>query len=438
MSSTTTRKRTAIPFFGQPGLLPNLDLPANEDVIKHLKYKQLNDNKFAPIKQVISCNRSTQNTCEMECVGSGCCVLSDIKEKWLMAGLPIESDRSIKKKIETIFKEYSGLRESYIGPKVKSFLENAPKLFDIGHPNLRDIIKKDPNRTEQNKEDDIAFYDAKVDGRYGKLAGTQDQNFKNKIERKMKRIQKEEDLRLKEKERIAKTIPVNADEVDMIDLDLETHDQNENNEACWIDIEEPEAKRPRREKKSEYISINLPRKTLCKLTAPLARRYKISPRAQTAFLAKIIKIGGGNVKDFVLSRSSAQRLGYEAIKSESEKLVAEKIEKLSGKEIQLHFDGKSLQHYMEGKVETTERIAVIASSPEMEGEVLLGIPSVPTSSGVDQVNGILPLLEKYEIEDNIFSVNIDSTASNTGKWAGAATLLQNELDLAFLWIICRQ
>ena len=168
---------------------------------------------------------------------------------------------------------------------------NAPKLFDIGHPNLRDIIKKDPNRTEQNKENDIAFYDAKVDGRYGKLAGTQDQNFKNKIERKMKRIQKEEDLRLKEKERIAKTIPVNADEVDMIDLDLETHDQNENNEACWIDIEEPEAKRPRREEKSEYISINLPRKTLCKLTAPLARRYKISPRAQTAFLAKIIKIG---------------------------------------------------------------------------------------------------------------------------------------------------
>ena len=69
---------------------------------------------------------------------------------------------------------------------------------------------------------------------------------------------------------------------------------------------------------------------------------------------------------------------------------------------------------MEGKVECMERIAVIASSPDLEEEVLLGIPAVPTSSGINQVSGILPLIEKYEISDNIFSVNIDSTASNTG------------------------
>ena len=92
---------------------------------------------------------------------------------------------------------------------------------------------------------------------------------------------------------------------------------------------------------------------------------------------------------------------------------------------------------MEGKVECMERIAVIASSPDLEEEVLLGIPAVPTSSGINQVSGILPLIEKYEISDNIFSVNIDSTASNTGKWAGSATILQKHIHSAYVWMICR-
>ena len=87
---------------------------------------------------------------------------------------------------------------------------------------------------------------------------------------------------------------------------------------------------------------------------------------------------------------------------------------------------------MEGKVECMERIAVIASSPDLEEEVLLGIPAVPTSSGINQVSGILPLIEKYEISDNIFSVNIDSTASNTGKWAGSATILQKHIHSAYV------
>ena len=91
---------------------------------------------------------------------------------------------------------------------------------------------------------------------------------------------------------------------------------------------------------------------------------------------------------------------------------------------------------MGGKVETIKRIAVIASSPDIEGEVLLGIPAVPTSSGANQVGGILPLIEKYEIADNIFSVNIDSTASNTGRWAGSATLLQKQIDSPDVWIVC--
>ena len=40
-----------------------------------------------------------------------------------------------------------------------------------------------------------------------------------------------------------------------------------------------------------------------------------------------------------------------------------------------------------------------------------------------------------QILDSIFSVNIDSTASNTGKRAGSATLLQDEIDSAYIWVV---
>ena len=310
------------------------------------------------------------------------------------------------------------------GPKVTSFIEEAPKLFDNGHSDLKDIIRKDTLRTSEAKEEDIAYYMAKVEGKYAKLDCSQDKSFKEKVERKVKRIQKKQELLQKEKERLDQH--VNLQEGSDVEEGQE-YDEFEVFEDIETD-ETPKSKKIRRDKKPDLITLNLPRKTLSKLTAPLARRYHISPWAQTAFLAKIIKIGGGNVEDFVLSKTSAHRHGKKAIQSESEKIVEEKKEKLRDKNIQLHFDGKSVKHFMEGNGRK-ERVAVIASSPEMEEEILLGIPAVPTSSGIHQVSGILPLIEKYELSDNIFSVNIDSTASNTGKWAGSATLLQKKLTL---------
>ena len=105
---------------------------------------------------------------------------------------------------------------------------------------------------------------------------------------------------------------------------------------------------------------------------------------------------------------------------------------MSDKEIQLHFDGKSVQQFIDGKVKTKERIAVIASSPTMQKDVLLD-----SSKGADQVKGILPLIEKFDIADNIFAVNMDSTASNTGKWRGSATILQKEINQAYIYLLCR-
>ena len=223
------------------------------------------------IGNTISCPLSTKDVNIAECQGLNCCLLTLVKEKWKMAGLPIIKDNQIKKKIETLHKVYSSLRESRLGPKVTSFLKDAPKLFDIAHPDLKTIISKDLTRTAQAKEEDISFYMAKIEGKYAKLDHSQDLSYKERVEKKMKRIQKEEELKQKEKERLDKDYSRNINfEDDTGNEAEETIEVDENLDENWSD--EPAPKRSRKEKKPDYITINLPRKTLCKLTAPLARR----------------------------------------------------------------------------------------------------------------------------------------------------------------------
>ena len=91
-----------------------------------------------------------------------------------------------------------------------------------------------------------------------------------------------------------------------------------------------------------------------------------------------------------------------------------------------------------GIVNTFERFAVLVSSPDFEGDVLLGIPRIQSSAGSHQVDGLLPLLKEWGIKENLFSVCCDSTATQTGIYAGAITLLQRELEQNVIWLICRR
>ena len=48
----------------------------------------------------------------------------------------------------------------------------------------------------------------------------------------------------------------------------------------------------------------------------------------------------------------------------------------------------------------------------------------------------MELLNNSEIAENIFSVYCNSTAAQTGRYNGAMTLLEKELDQAIVWFVC--
>ena len=63
----------------------------------------------------------------------------------------------------------------------------------------------------------------------------------------------------------------------------------------------------RQPKKLDKIMLELPTKDLSKDTAVLCDRLKLSHRSVTSIFAKVILSAGGELKDFVLSKSSVFR-----------------------------------------------------------------------------------------------------------------------------------
>ena len=87
---------------------------------------------------------------------------------------------------------------------------------------------------------------------------------------------------------------------------------------------------------------------------------------------------------------------------------------LKGKKLIVHFDGKLVRQLEEENdlTVTCERAAVSGTSPDLEcrDDFLLGIVQAKNSTGSEQGNTILNLLEYYDIVDNIIVVCCDTAA----------------------------
>ena len=118
------------------------------------------------------------------------------------------------------------------------------------------------------------------------------------------------------------------------------------------------------------------------------------------------------------------------------------METLKGKRLVLHFDGKQMKE-MEDNLNitvTVEKITISVTSPDIDDTnyILLGVVQAESSKGIDQADVILNLLEYYIIVDQIFAICCDTTASNTGVFVGAITILANILNIPLLLFLWRQ
>lgn len=119
------------------------------------------------------------------------------------------------------------------------------------------------------------------------------------------------------------------------------------------------------------------------------------------------------------------------------------MEKIKGKRLILHYDGKKVKELEEYSHITVskERIAISVSSPDLDetNDILLAIVESESSKGIDQADVILQTLNFFEItSDQIIGVCCDTTASNTGRENGANVIIGAMLDKPLLWFMCRR
>lgn len=419
-------------------------LPLTGDVMRYFFHrKNLPNFKFKPVKTSICCPFKTGSmvaNCQDNplCTESSKCVVSmlRIEGNWNSSGIPTIADLAIIKKIEKLNDQFKALDKHKKNPnrdllKRMEFSEKMDELFDISVPGVEDKLVMDRLRKEQAREEDIIFLEDQRDTERRKMSVSshKDLDFEEALEDRARRYTREERMKVKDsdpKPSTSKTPPMEEIEED------EEIDEDDDTEFV------PPQKVKNRE---NFVTLTVDRKRLAKDTAITAKRYKIGISGQRDMLANIINVGGGNVDDFSLSNKTVRRAGTVTVKEAAEKIKNDftkiLIEDLGGKEVLIvYFDGKAIHQFHDKIKSVKKRISVIAGSPLLPSDQVLGVPFTPSNSGKDQKKVVMEKLEEWGIESYICGLGFDTTSDNTGRKNGAVVLIEKALGRPILWLAC--
>ena len=80
---------------------------------------------------------------------------------------------------------------------------------------------------------------------------------------------------------------------------------------------------------------------------------------------------------------------------------------------------------------------LVSGAPQYEKRKLLGVPFIESSTGIQQCNATMELIETWGLTDNIVGLVFDTTANNSGINKGAAKLIEEKLDKKLFYFACR-
>ena len=89
----------------------------------------------------------------------------------------------------------------------------------------------------------------------------------------------------------------------------------------------------------------------------------------------------------------------------------------------MHWDGKLTADRLGLKYEALS--VVISGAPQYVSGKLLGVQKLNRAIGKSQAEAIFDMVEMWNVESAIKSLNFDTTASNSGWKSGAASLLED-------------
>ena len=381
----------------------------------------------------------------------------EIKSIWEKTTLPILDQRTCVRRIEVLLKSWNNelCRMMVLGsPKEVKYRKMMDSLMSLTYTDLdlvrqelmRDKIQrngtKDESETLPIHEREFNFLVNQMKNpQVGVIDGSVDVYYQRKVEEKRVREEKREEREIREQEE--KQHRQNqgiATEEQLVVAGIEDDADDEEDKVDTVtdpDYIPPISRKGRKPKKLDKIMLELPTKDLSKELAVLCARLRLSHRAATSVYAKVILCGGGDLKDFVLSKSSMERHRIAAEKEVEQKLNLDftKISQERSYGI-LHWDGKQIK-FTSGDVEEHLIICFQHVGSDTQPK-FIAAPHTSNGTGAAQCEAVIRYVDECGVEDQIIGHVWDTTASNTGAHNGAAKLLDSALGTAKLWLACRR
>ena len=160
-------------------------------------------------------------------------------------------------------------------------------------------------------------------------------------------------------------------------------------------------------------------------------KCKISERDAVHLIMAFMEAVSIDPTPYVINKTSIRNQRNLFRKKYSER-IKQKFCDIGTKVLTIHWDTKLLQD-ISGK--PVERLAIIATGTDVEQ--LLGVPDLTAPAGIEMASAIYETLETWGIVEKVQAFGFDTTASNTGRFNGTCTLLEQKLERNILYFGCR-
>ena len=168
-------------------------------------------------------------------------------------------------------------------------------------------------------------------------------------------------------------------------------------------------KKQKKKKEKKKIVLEIDPEKIVKQTADTSDRLGMSSRQTAMILANVVTAGGGNLSDVPLSKSAVHRQKKKAREEKGQNLLDSFVH--SDRGFVLHYDTKMVNPKGRDK---EDRAAVLYSGGVHKEPYLLSIPRFRSSAGKDVEDGVLKVIENFDIDlgDSIGTV-YHTTESNS-------------------------
>ena len=384
----STRKKTRVPFVGYT--IPSITgarLPSGRDILRNLYY-------FLREKK-LTLQESAEQTC------------ANVMPFWEKSRLPATQKPNVMKKIRKLYNDHRRITKNLKRKKEceqlkrRKFCSTLDSLFDISHANSERLVEI---------REDLDFLHMQQNGRKGSIAGV-DLSLANQEKRKAERLKRLK--KYKEKRGL--------EEREMFKVEKETsvEDNDDHDSDSDYTVDEAPVKKKRR--------------ILSQSVCATLDRTNTSVRKSAMVMASVLNEVGTSTSATVLSKSTVHQIRQQ----QREKTASKIREDFVPTKCVVHWDGKLLPEFSKNSLDSVDRLPVLVTSLQNADTKLLGVPALPSGTGKNTCDAVSDILKSWECDPFTVGMCFDTTAANTGRKAGAATLLEHELGRDLLWLSCR-